>query len=92
MSQEQYFKDIAEILEVDPGSLSPETDFRKAADSWSSMTGFAMIIYLEDAYGVSVDPDQFSSLNTLGELYSLVAPGVACETGGVEYNLWKRSS
>ena len=84
MSQEQYFKDIAEILEVDPGSLSLETDFRKAADSWSSMTGFAMIIYLEDAYGVSVDPDLFSSLNTLGELYSLVAPGVACETGGVE--------
>ena len=84
MSQEQYFKDIAEILEVDPRSLSLETDFRKAADSWSSMTGFAMIIYLEDACGVSVDPDQFSSLNTLGELYSLVAPGVACETGGVE--------
>ena len=84
MSQEQYFKDIAEILEVDPGSLSLETDFRKAADSWSSMTGFAMIIYLEDTYAVSVDPDRFSSLNTLGELYSLVAPGVACETGGVE--------
>ncbi len=84
MSQEQYFKDIAEILEVDAESLSPETDFRNVVDSWSSMTGFAMIIYLEDTYGVSVDPDRFSSLNTLGELYSLVAPGVACETGGVK--------
>ena len=62
----------AEILEVAPESLKPETRFRDIADGWSSMTGFALIIFMEDTFAVSVDPDVFSEMNTLHELYSLI--------------------
>ena len=42
------------------------------ADGWSSMTGFALIVFMEDTFAVSIDPDVFSEMNTLQELYSLV--------------------
>lgn len=84
LTQELFFKGIAEILEVDAASLSPETRFREVTDTWSSMTGFAMIIFLEDSFGISVDPDLFTSLDTLGELSSLTLPQMTRETSGVK--------
>jgi acyl carrier protein len=36
------------------------------------MTGFALIVFLEDAFAISVDPDVFTEMNTLQELYMLV--------------------
>jgi hypothetical protein len=69
LSQEQYFKDIAEIPKSMRVSLS--------GNGLSQGGGFLVFHdrvrndhLLEDAYGVSVDPDRFSSLNTLGDLYS----------------------
>ncbi len=68
----QFVEGTAEILEVAPESLKPETRFRDITDGWSSMTGFALIVFLEDAFAVSVDPDVFTEMNTLQELYMLV--------------------
>lgn len=68
----QFVEGTAEILEVAPESLKPETRFRDITDGWSSMTGFALIVFLEDAFAISVDPDVFTEMNTLQELYMLV--------------------
>jgi len=68
----QFVEVTAEILEVAPESLKPETRFRDITDGWSSMTGFALIVFLEDAFAISVDPDVFTEMNTLQELYMLV--------------------
>lgn len=84
LTQERFFEGIAEILEVDAASLSAETRFRDVTDTWSSMTGFAMIIFLEDSFGVSLDPDHFTSLDTLGELYSLALPDAPLKASGVK--------
>ena len=72
MSWMQFVEGTAEILEVAPESLKPETRFRDITDGWSSMTGFALIVFLEDAFAISVDPDVFTEMNTLQELYMLV--------------------
>ncbi len=72
LSWTQFVEGTAEILEVAPESLKPETRFRDTADGWSSMTGFALIVFMEDTFAISVDPDVFTEMNTLQELYLLV--------------------
>lgn len=71
MDVKQFISEIAEIIEADPASLTLDTDFRKSADYWSSLTGFGILVFMQDKFGVDINVDDFLKLNTVGELYSL---------------------
>lgn len=69
MNERTFIEDIAEIIEADPKELTLDSDFRKSADYWSSLTGFGILVYLQDKYDVNIDVDYFLELNTIKELY-----------------------
>ena len=48
MTDKQFIEEIAEIIEADPATLTLDSDFRESADYWSSLTGFSILIFLQD--------------------------------------------
>jgi len=72
MDEKTFLEEVAEILELDDAStLTMESDFRKAADYWSSLVGFSLLIYLQDTCGANITAEQFTELNTIGELWAV---------------------
>jgi len=70
MSEEKEFiEKISEILEVEPESLSPETDFRNGIPYWDSLKGFGIIVLIEEEYGKKLSVEEFLEQKTIGDLY-----------------------
>ncbi len=67
---ERFLELIAEILEVDPESISMDTDFRNDVEGWDSLRGFAIICMIEDEYQVQIDVPSFLECRTVGDLYA----------------------
>ena len=56
MTEKQFIEEIAEIIEAEDASkLSMESNFRESADFWSSLTGFSILIFMQDRCGVNID-------------------------------------
>ena len=66
---EQFLELVADVFEVEPEEISMETVFRDEIDGFSSLVGFALIIMMEDEYGVRVSVDEFLECKTIGDLY-----------------------
>jgi len=73
MDERQFINELAEIIEADPSSLTLESDFRKSCEFWSSLTGFGILVFMQDRLGVKLEVDNFLKLNTVGELYALTS-------------------
>jgi len=70
MSEEKEFiEKISEILEVEPESLSPETDFRNGIPYWDSLKGFGIIVLIEEDYGKKLSVEEFLEQKTIADLY-----------------------
>ncbi|WP_346689508.1 phosphopantetheine-binding protein [uncultured Cloacibacillus sp.] len=73
MDVKQFIEEIAEIIEADPTTLTLDSDFRESADYWSSLTGFSILIFMQDRCGVKVSVDDFLEMSTIGDLYKKAA-------------------
>jgi acyl carrier protein len=69
MNAQAFINEIAEIVECDPKSLTLESDFRAAADFWSSLTGFSLLTFMEDRCGVLLSLEEFVRCSTIEDLY-----------------------
>lgn len=69
MEAKQFIEEIAELIEANPAALSLDSDFRECADYWSSLTGFSILIFMQDRCGVNVPVDDFLEMKTIGDLY-----------------------
>jgi acyl carrier protein len=72
MNIQEFVNEVAEIIESDPKSLAPASDFRAAADFWSSLTGFALLTFIEERYGVLLSFEEFVACATIEDLYSKI--------------------
>jgi len=66
-----FHEGAAEILQVDLDEIGPETRFREDIPEWDSLRGFAMLILMEDVYGVRISEEQFMECETLSELMAI---------------------
>ena len=69
---DQFLLDVAEVLEVP--QVSSDYDFR-TSPLWGSMTGFALMVTLEQKYGVRISVEELLAAKTVADLASLA--GVA---------------
>ena len=72
MNKKQFIEEIAEIIEAEATALTMESDFRETADFWSSLTGFSILIFMQDRCGVNIQVDDFLQMNTLADLYNTI--------------------
>jgi acyl carrier protein len=60
-----------EIEEITPGTLSPETDYRKL-ESWSSMHALIILALVDTNYNVTLSGEELRTCITVQDLYNLV--------------------
>ena len=69
---EKFIELMADVLEVETEEISLDTDFREDVDDFSSLVGFAMIVMMEEEYGVKITVPQFLEAKTLGDIYNMI--------------------
>lgn len=69
MNERTFIEEIAEIIEADPKELTLNSDFRKSADYWSSLTAFCILVFLQDKCNTPLSVEDFIEMNTIAELY-----------------------
>lgn len=62
----------AEFEELQPGTLKPETEFRKL-ESWTSMHALIVIAFIDNEYNVLLKPEEMKNTQTIKDLYDIVA-------------------
>ena len=75
MLEHEFINEIAEIIEAEPEVLTLDSDFRKCADFWSSLTGFGILIFMQEKFSLKIDVEEFLNMNTIGDLYALTKKG-----------------
>lgn len=66
---DKFIELVAEVFEVEPDEITMDTVFRQDIEGFSSLVGFALIVMMEDEYGVRVSVDEFLKCKTVGDLY-----------------------
>jgi len=72
MEYKDLIASISEILEIEVDCLKPESDFREVSDYWSSLTGFALMIFIEEKSGREIDVEEFLELKTVEDIFNRV--------------------
>ena len=62
---EEFLEMVAGILEVP--SVTADTDFR-AGPVWDSLTGYALIVAIDQKYARRLSADALKAMKTVGEL------------------------
>lgn len=62
---QEFLEKVAEVLEVH--AVRPGDAFRDVP-MWGSLTGFALVVMIEQRYGKRLTADDFVSLKTVADL------------------------
>ena len=65
----KFLELAADVFEVEPDQINMDTVFREEIDGFCSLVGFALIVMMEEEYGVRVSVDEFLECTTVGDLY-----------------------
>ena len=71
---DRFIELVADVFDIETSRVSMDKNFRTDFDNYSSMTGFALLVMIEDEYGVEIPEDVFLSCNTLEDLYNICSP------------------
>ena len=68
----EFIEKFAEIFDdVDPATLSGDTNFREL-DDWDSIAGLSVIGMVDEEYGVTFGAEDMRACNTIAALYNRV--------------------
>lgn len=67
MKDEKKLELLEEMLELDTGSLRPETDL-ETLDAWDSMAKLSLIVLMEDECGKSLTGSQIRQFITIKDI------------------------
>ncbi|MDR0596834.1 MAG: acyl carrier protein [Clostridiales Family XIII bacterium] len=71
--KEKLIAELAEILETEQSELNTDTMFKVDEFEWDSLKGFAILIMIEETFGVEVSVDDFIEAKTVGDLIGLIS-------------------
>ena len=71
MNAKSFVEELENMLEVQPGSLSMETNV-KAHERWDSLAFVSFLAIADSTFGVRVAPDDLREAQTVADLFDLV--------------------
>ncbi|MDE6468326.1 MAG: acyl carrier protein [Muribaculaceae bacterium] len=72
MDMKEFIVKFADIFcDVDPDTLTPETNFRDI-DDWSSLSALVLIALASDDYDVELKGDDIRGANTIQDIYDII--------------------
>ena len=76
MEFEKMKEVIANVLNVDPDEIKPETTFTEDLGA-DSLDLFQIIMGLEDEFDVQIDPEKTENITTVGEAVELLRAAIS---------------
>jgi acyl carrier protein len=76
MEFEKMKEVIANVLNVDPEEITPDTTFTEDLGA-DSLDLFQIIMGLEDEFDVQIDPEKTENITTVGEAVELLKSAIA---------------
>ena len=76
MEFEKMKEVLANVLNVDPEEIKPETTFTEDLGA-DSLDLFQIIMGLEDEFDVQIDPEKTENITTVGEAVELLKSAIA---------------
>lgn len=70
----EFIQALEEILDVAPGSLNENSDF-KAHPEWDSLAALSAMVMIEDKYKKVIDPSVLKNSKTIRELIANIEVG-----------------
>ncbi|MDR0519080.1 MAG: acyl carrier protein [Clostridiales Family XIII bacterium] len=71
--EEKLIDLVAEVLETEHANLSLDTEFKTDEFDWDSLKGYAILVTLEEEFGVSIEVEDFIATKKVGDLLRLVS-------------------
>lgn len=71
MTQQEKLSLLEETLELDGGTLKPETVLEDV-EEYDSMAKLSIIVMMEDEFGVKLDSDTVKGFVTVGDILALM--------------------
>ena len=68
-SMQEFLERVADVLEV--SAVQPGDAFRDVP-MWGSLTGFALVVMIEQRYGKRLTAEDFAPLRTVADLAAVV--------------------
>lgn len=71
MNEQEKIELIEETIEVDEGTLSPETEL-DGIEEYDSMSKLSLIVMMDDEFGVKLDSDTIRGFVTVADILALM--------------------
>jgi len=71
--EEKLKNELADILETESKELDLDTEFKVDRFEWDSLKGYAILVMLEDEFGVQVSVDDFIAAKTVRDLLTFIS-------------------
>ena len=71
MTNEEKIAMLEDVLELDGGTLKPETDL-STIDEYDSMAKLSLIVLMEDEFDVKLTGDMIKGFETVGDIVKLM--------------------
>ncbi len=68
---QEFIQFIAEILEVEPGTLTLDST-QEEIETWDSLMQLRLVGEVETRYGITIPMDEISDIKTIGDFYRFV--------------------
>lgn len=75
MNREDFTREFAEMLSIDPGELHPDTDLT-ALPEWDSVAYLSAMVLIDEKLAITIRPDLLSNAKTFGEILAEVQPAL----------------
>jgi acyl carrier protein len=72
--REKLLENVAEILEIAPSKLEWNINFKSMEFNFNSLRGYAILIMIEEEFGVEMTVEQFIEAQTLSDLLGYIEP------------------
>lgn len=67
MTRSEFIKEFAQILDVSPTDLIPETELANF-ENWDSVAYLAALVLVDEGLGKTIRPEVISSAKTFGDI------------------------
>lgn len=69
----EFYEGMAEIFEVDPGTVSPEFELHSGEAAWDSLAIVSTIALVDDCFNVMLEGKALGECKTIADIESLIA-------------------
>jgi acyl carrier protein len=67
MKRDEFIREFAEMLDVDPATLTEDTDM-ETLENWDSVGYLSAMVLIDEKVGVAISPDVISNAKSFGAI------------------------